>query len=143
MTPGSVFFDPTFTFFDGDQSPKLFVLLTVASGGNLLTVRTTSKFKGKGVLDGCQINDKQPNYYFPHGSSLFNLDTWVLLDDIYEFSPFEITKKLKMESIKLKFIVSENKLIDLLECAVKSEDISIEHINQLKHTIETISSSKP
>lgn len=134
MIPGTVLFDPSFEFHDGDKSPKLFILLTDAVNGSFLAVRTTSKCRHKNRKAGCQIDDNPPNFYLPENSCAFPSETWILLDDTYEFKPYDLTQSVKLGSIQQKFCLDKSELIELLFCAMDSQDISQVHLDRLVTT---------
>jgi hypothetical protein len=83
MKAGQVFFDPNFTFHDGETKAKLFVTLNDGQDGSYLTVLTTSQQHHKSGVAGCHISQFPSNFHFPAGSA-FPDDTWLMLGSIYE-----------------------------------------------------------
>lgn len=134
-----MFYDPNFAFHDGETGKKLFVLLNDGQDGSFLTVLSTSKQKGMSGIAGCHASDFPPNYHLPGGSE-FPEDSWLLIEGIYEFDCYLLVQKIKTGAITSKASVSRESLIDILECTVESEDISLIHLKRLKVFLETLKS---
>ncbi len=130
MTEGSVFYDPNFSFHDGEVGQKLFVLLNNGQDGSFLTVLSTSKQKRKSGTAGCHASDFPINYHFPAGTE-FPDNSWLLLDEIYEFACFQLVQKVKQGLIAHKQPLSRPSLLNVLDCAIEGEDISLEHHDRL------------
>ncbi len=131
MTEGSVFYDPNFSFHDGETGQKLFVLLNDGQDGSFLTVLSTTKRKRMSGVAGCHASDFPPNYHLPAGSE-FPEDSWLLIEEIYEFECFALTQRMKMGAIAKKSAVSLTSLIDILDCTVESDGISMQHSERLR-----------
>lgn len=94
MTPGNILHDKSFQFKDGEIGNKLLIVLNDGTNYPYIIVKTTSKQKTKGKDEGCQLNDKPPNFFLPKGSCSFELDTWAELIEFYEFDVNQVfTKK--------------------------------------------------
>lgn len=128
---GSVFYDPNFPFHDGELGQKLFIVLNNGQDGSFLTVLTTSKQKRMSEVAGCHATDFPANYHFPGGSE-FPRDSWLLIDEIYEFDCYAVTQKIKQGLIIKKAPISSTALIDVLDCIVESDGISLLHQERLE-----------
>lgn len=145
MTEGSVFYDPNFPFHDGEIGKKLFVLLNDGQDGSYLTVLSTTKQKKMSGIAGCHATDFPPNYHFPAGTD-FPENSWLLIDNIYEFDCFALMQKIKVGAIVSKAPVSSTSLVDVLDCTVEGDGISSRHRERLqtfRDSLQTIISRTP
>lgn len=89
--PGYVYFDPSFTFHDGEIGRKLFVVLGDCPrvDKRVFVARTTSKPKSDKAY-GCYPNVNPPCFFLPVDQTGLDIDTWVLFDYVntYEYSDF-------------------------------------------------------
>ena len=92
---GSIFVAENFIFTDGTKGRKILVLLNnPASNDPYLLVKTTSQKHSKPDTLGC-IESYHKVYFIQANSPFFKKDTWIQLDDYFQFSQKNITKKLK------------------------------------------------
>lgn len=124
MTPGSILHDTNFRFTDGEIGNKLLIVLNDGKESPYIIVKTTSKQKSKGKDEGCQLNDKPPNFYLPRNSCSFEKDTWVELNEFFEFKLSEMFQKKLAKTIQHKDLLTKDILKDLLNCAINCDDIS-------------------
>jgi hypothetical protein len=124
MTPGSILHDTHFKFTDGEIGNKLLIVLNDGKESPYIIIKTTSKQKLKGSNEGCQLNDRPPNFFLPKGSCSFIKDTWAELNEFFEFQLTEMFQKRLAKTIEHKNIIPRLILKDLLNCAVNSDDIS-------------------
>ncbi len=125
MTPGTILHDQKFPFSDGSTGNKLVILLTSLTDSYFyIGAKTTSKDKHKGKNAGCQHKDIYPNFFIPKGTSSFPIDTWVSLDEFYEFKHTELIQRHFSGEIKTIGTLDNKLTIKLLNCALQSEDIS-------------------
>lgn len=130
MTPGQVLFDPAFTFDDGNTGAKLFVTLNDGLDNSYLTVLTTSQRHTKAGTAGCHVAQFPSNFHFPGGTA-FPKDTWLILNNIYEFESYALTQKIKAGHISIKAPLPITDLIDVLNCIINDEDLSDQHCLRL------------
>ena len=128
---GAVFYDPNFPFHDGEFGQKLFVILNNGQDGSFLTVLTTTKQKRMSGVAGCHANDFPANYHCSGGSD-FPEDSWLLIGEIYEFDCYIVMQKIKQALIAQKAPVSSKTLIDVLDCTINSQDLSLDHQHRLE-----------
>ncbi len=133
MIPGAVLHDPQFRFKDGKTGNKLFVILNDGTAGFYVAVRTTSQAKGKSTSEGCHLKDWQQNFFVPTNKGCFNKDTWICLDDFYEFDVTELLKGHFSGRIKEVGKLSPALLQALIDCALQSDDIT----GLQKHAIQS------
>jgi len=124
MTPGAVLHDPQFIFKDGETGNKLFVILNDGSAGFYVAVRTTSQAKDKGRSEGCHLDDWQQNFFVPKAKSCFPKNTWICLDDFYEFNATELLQGRFSGRINPVGELPSIILQALIDCALHSDDIS-------------------
>lgn len=139
MTPGTILHDQKFPFSDGTTGNKLVVLLTsLADGFFYIGAKTTSKEKHKGKNSGCQHKDIYPNFFIPKGTSSFSVDTWVSLDEFYEFKSTELIQRHFSGEIKTIGTLHSNLTIKLLNCALQSEDITLHQEAAIKTALKQL-----
>ncbi len=125
MSPGTVLFDPEFSFKDGGKGRKIFIVLNNGSGGIYVAVKTTSKGDRYGINHGCQALDRFPNYYFVKGSCFLDESTWVQLDNFFEFKSDSLIQKVVRGEINRLGVLGGQQTEDLLKCTTHSEDLSL------------------
>jgi hypothetical protein len=134
MTPGTILHDPEFRFKDGEVGNKLLVVLNDGSAGYYVTVRTTSNPKNKSSDPGCHLGDWQPNFFVPKGAACLKADTWVCLDDFYDFDAAELLRGHFAGRIHEIGRLPEAITADLIQCALNSDDISGAQSDVIKTT---------
>jgi hypothetical protein len=124
MTPGAILHDPQFLCHDKTQQNKLLVVLNDGSAGNYILVKTTSSGKKKSSAPGCHPRDRFRNFFIPKGQSDFPEDTWVMLDEFYEFDRKTLLQQALSKYIKVKGQLPQSLIKSLLVCAKDSPDIT-------------------
>lgn len=132
MIPGTVLHDPQFVFKDGEVGNKLFIVLNDGSAGYYVTARSTSNPMSKSDTPGCHLGDRQPNFFIPKSVSGLKKDTWVCLDDFYDFDADELlTGHFSGRIHKIRELPKE--ITDaLIECVLSSDDISGTQVAAIK-----------
>lgn len=125
MKPGTIFCDHEFRFDDGTTSKKYIILLNDGNPGYYIIVKTTSNDNCKGYQFGCQLEDRYPNFFLPCNGCEFPKNTWVELEQYYEYPLNEMLKKHVSKELEHYGILDENITCQLLECVLESEDISM------------------
>lgn len=123
MNVGSIFFDSNFHFHDGNDGKKLFIVLGYDKG-IVLVVKTTSQPYGRGIVYGCQPNDRFHNFYLPINSCYLKKNTWVCLDDFYELKQSELLQKRFSGAINHICDLTPAITRELQDCAIISEDLT-------------------
>lgn len=142
MTPGTILHDQKFTFSDGTQGNKLLVLLTPQVDGFFyIAAKTTSKEKHKGKNAGCQHEDKHPNFYIPQGTSSFPSNTWISLNEFYELKSVDLLQRRFSGEIKTIDSLDNDTIKKLLECVLKSEDITPHQETAIQNALDQLKSS--
>ncbi len=137
MNCGTILHDKEFQFSDGLTGNKLIIILS-NYGRNYLVAVTTSQQHSKNRVKGCQLNDKPANYFIPKNSTWFEEDTWVLLNEVVEVD-FDILSYKKEGRIALeKSVLPSTLMKDILNCALKSEDIEEFYLDFLKTVAESL-----
>jgi len=124
MTPGAILHDPLFRFKDGETGNKLFVILNDGSSGFYVAVRTTSQARGKSSSEGCHLDDWQQNFFVPTATGCFKKNTWICLDDFYEFDATELLQGSFSGRIQHIGKLPSSMLPALISCALQSDDIT-------------------
>jgi hypothetical protein len=124
MNPGTILCDNEFIFSDGSKGKKLLIVLNDGETGRYIIVKTTSKPVYKGITYGCQSEDRYPNFFLPEGSCCLHGQTWVMLDQFFEFSSTDLLSKSFAGQINRIGLLREEILIQLLKCAVGCQDIT-------------------
>lgn len=137
MTPGTILCDDEFVFSDGGTGKKLLIVLNDGESGSYIVIKTTSKSDFKGNDYGCQSDDRYPNFFCPKGSCCLKQDTWIQLDQFFEFKAHELMSKHFTGKIKRIGVLTDRILKDLLDCAIECDDISLKQAKVLKDCAQT------
>lgn len=124
MTPGTILFDSRFRFHDGIIGKKLFVILTDGTAGQYVGVKTTSNGSRFRLDFGCQVHHRFPCYFLPKGSCCLDGNSWLCLDEFYEFEQASLVQRVMERRIDRIGVLPEKVTIELIGCALASEDIS-------------------
>ena len=139
MTPGTILHDQKFPFLDGTKGNKLIVLLTpLVDRYFYIAAKTTSKENRKGKNPGCQHKDIYPNFFIPKGTSTFPMDTWINLDEFYEFKSTELIQRHFTGEIRSIGNLEINLTAKLLACSLQSEDITFHQEKAIKAALEKL-----
>ena len=138
MTPGSILHDKNFRFSDGEIGNKLLIVLNDGKTAPYIIIKTTSKQKSKGRDEGCQLNDKPPNFFLPKDSCSFEKDTWAELNEFFEFDFNTIFRKKLAKTLEHLDTLPTNTLKDLLSCAENCDDITELQSTILKQTLKNL-----
>lgn len=125
MTRGTVLFHKKFIFSDGIEGEKLLVVLNTPSSHDepYLVCKTTSKCKFYITKEGCH-SDKSI-YHIKANRDGFLCDTWVQLDELFEFTQEELLNLILKDKIcEIKHNLSENTIRAILNCIWKGDDAS-------------------
>lgn len=123
MTPGTLFFDRHFRFYDGEEGQKILIALGTAHGVTVV-VKTTSQSRRFRNDFGCQTDHRFPNFHLVKGCCCLSKPTWVCLDEYYEFKDSELLQRHFSGDIDRIGLLTDEITIALMECALQSEDIS-------------------
>lgn len=124
MTPGTVLFDANFLFHDGTKGRKIFIILNDGTEGKYVTVKTTSRGDRYGIQHGCQPMDRYPNFHLAKGSCFLEENTWIQLDNFFEFDSAQMMQKVISGQINRIGVLSAEQTLQLLICTTHSEDMS-------------------
>lgn len=123
MTPGTVFFDKSFKFLDGNKGRKLAISLGAAQGLNVV-VKTTSNGKRYNRKHGCNLNSRFPFFYLPSNSCCLSKPTWICLDEFYDFNNVELMQKRFSGELDIIGNLQNKLLKSLIKCCIDCEDIT-------------------
>ena len=138
MTPGTILCDNKFRFTDGSIGKKILITLNDGNPGCYIIVKTTSKSIYKGVEFGCQLDGRYPNFFLPKGSCCLKEDTWIQLDQYFEFTKSDLISKHFTGQINRIGILPKEISTQLLECAIRSDDISLSQEKILKEMLKNL-----
>ncbi len=139
MTPGTLLFDRNFIYSDGTVGEKILVILNDGEIGKYVVVKTTSKGIHKGNIFGCQSSDRYPNFFLPLHSTCLRKDTWVGLDQFFEFTQQDVLNKVFTQQMHQFGLLPNAILKQLLDCAINCDDITKEQEKILQTTYKSIS----
>jgi hypothetical protein len=140
MTPGSVLFDTNFRFSDGTFGEKIIVLLNNGDNYPYIIAKTTSKPGRHLWTPWCQIKHRFPNFYLPQGCCHLNKHTWIQLGKYFEYDRSLLIQKHFDGTANIQDILPHQILIDLLNCALQSEDIEDDIEKELQVTLAGLAS---
>lgn len=141
MTPGTLFFDRHFRFYDGEEGQKILIALGTANGITLV-VKTTSQGRRFRNDFGCQANHRFPNFHLVKGCCCLSKPTWVCLDEYYEFRDSELLQRHFSGDINRVGLLKDKISIALMECALQSDDISPRQMRVVQTALDALRSSK-
>ena len=142
MTPGTILCDDEFLFSNGTTGKKLLVVLNDGECGSYITIKTTSKSDYKGNDYGCQSDDRYPNFFCPKGTCCLKQNTWIQLDQFFEFKSHELIARHFSGKIKRIGILPDKILVELLDCAINCQDITEKQAKDLKDTVAALRNPK-
>ena len=138
MNSGAILYDEAFKYSDGSVGEKLLIILNNGENDSYIIVKTTSRNTFKSSKFGCQLEDKYPNFFLPKGSCCLHKDTWIELDYYSEFRVYDLLKGHFSKQIKQISSLNPKITCLLLECAIRSSDISIRNRDILKETLRSL-----
>jgi hypothetical protein len=138
MTPGTILFDKQFQFHDGEIGKKLLVILSDGKIGFYITIKTTSQPQHKGRNEGCQSNDRYPNFFVPDGTTCLRGDSWFILNEFYELNASELDNKVSDGKITYIGNLPTDVLIELFACAIDCLDISTKQADILRDIMPSL-----
>lgn len=135
MTPGTLFFDSSFAFHDGEIGKKIFVVLGTSSGITIVA-KTTSN--GKNYLNdfGCQENHRFPNFHLVQNCCCLSKPTWVCLDEFYELKDTDLLQRHFNGQVNRIGELPKEITIKLLTCTLNSQDISYKQSDITKDALQ-------
>lgn len=132
MTPGTIFIDQNFVFHDGEVGNKILVSLGAKSGVIVIAKATSQGHRYNSVF-GCQVYDRYPNFHLVQHCCVLSKPTWICLHEFYEFSAAALVKKHFAGETKLIGNLPDHITVDLIACALSSQDITAAQEEILKH----------
>jgi hypothetical protein len=138
MTPGTIIIDNEFEYSDKTTGKKILVVLNDGTSGSYIVIKTTSQDKYKGITFGCQSSDRYPNFFLPKGSCCLNKDTWVMLDQFFEFRMHEVVSHHFSGRMNNIGLLAPDVVKILLKCAIECDDISVAHANLLEKMLAAL-----
>lgn len=142
MIPGTILFDNNFEFNDGTRGRKLLVVLTDGTDGYHVVIKTTSNPNYKGNKFGCQHDDRYPNFFLPAGSCCLDGQSWLQLDQYFEFSSAEFLSWHFSGRINRIGVLPAELTLMLLRCALETEDISERQLYAVSDMLQQLTSDK-
>lgn len=132
MTPGTVLFDEKFIFADGQEGRKIIIALNDGQHYPYIVVKTTSQGRRYNIEAFCQNQDYFPNFYLPRGCCHLQKDTWIQLDEYFEYDRAFILNGQIEGKITRQAVIPSEIFKKLIICAIESDDITGEHEEELK-----------
>lgn len=140
MIPGTLFFDRHFRFHDGEEGQKILIALGTAHGVTIV-VKTTSQARRFRNEYGCQAEHRFPNFHLVKGCCCLPKPTWVCLDEYYEFNDRELLQRHFSGDINRRGALPDPITIELIECALSSDDISPRQTNIVQTALDAFRAS--
>lgn len=140
MTPGTLFFDRHFRFYDGEEGQKILIALGTAHGVTLV-VKTTSQGRRFRNDFGCQADHRFPNFHLVKNCCCLSKPTWVCLDEYYEFKGSELLQRHFSGDINRIGLLPDEITTALMECVLQSEDISPRQTRIVQTALDTFRAS--
>jgi hypothetical protein len=138
MKCGSLLSDTKFQFPNGTINNK-FILVLCAYGMDWLVAQATRQPTSKGRTAGCQSTDTPPNYFIPAGG-WFDDDTWIRLDEVFEYDSAIYSYKKEDGVVYGKGDFHPELMRDILQCALKSDDIDLYYLEFLEREYDILES---
>ena len=140
MIPGTLFFDREFVFHDQDEAEKIFVVLGRRDGVTVVA-KTTSQGRLYKNEYGCQGGHRFPNFHLPLGSCCLPKPTWICFHEFYDFRDTELLQKHFSGTVNRIGTLADGITLELLECALQSEDISGRQTEIVKAALDALRSA--
>lgn len=137
MNCGTVLYDTKFQFSDGSITDKLIIVFG-NFGTDYLVVQTTRQQKFKNKVAGCQISDKPQNYFIPKHTSWFTDDTWVLLNEVFEYNSDTFAYKKQDNVVQYRENLPKELIREILQCALKSDDIELFYLEFIQRAYDNL-----
>ncbi len=133
--PGSILHWEGFTFPDGTEANKYFVIVGAQPGQNYLAIIATSQQKWRDADPGG--NPQGGYYYIPGGAKdWFPKDTWLLFEEPVELSAAEFVKAVWDKTITVKGRLRGDIANAICNCMKKCDDVSEYYRGLLGPTIQ-------
>ena len=140
MELGGIYHYKDYEFNDGIKKDKFCVVVnspTPTSNENYLFCLTTSKEKPpyREKKQGCQA---EKNYFMLFSTDdWFKKDTWIVFNELQEISKQKIlTLSIAQKKLQQVGKLKQNNIKELLDCILKSDDVSSEHLSFIKNTLK-------
>lgn len=130
MTPGTILLDAEFEFSDGTKGEKYIVVLNDGGCGWYVAVKTTSQERRYTYTPGCQLG-YLACFHLPQGWCWFPRDTWVQLEEFFEFSQEKLLQESQEGRFMAKGVLPNGLRSDLIQYALQTEDISGRHAEEI------------
>jgi hypothetical protein len=137
MNCGTLLFDSKFQFPSGHTDHKL-ILVVCEYGTNFLVAQTTRQPDYKNKTEGCQIDDKPPNYFISAHNEWFNDDTWIRLDEVFEYDNDTFFYKKEDGVVSERTTLRIGLMKDILQCALKSKDIDLYYLEFIERAYDRL-----
>ena len=119
-----------FTFSDGAQADKYFVIVGAQPNKNFLAIIATSKQKKRRAEPGG--NPDGGYYHIPGGGKdWFKKDTWLLFEEPVELSAPELVKAGIEKTITVEGQLRHDIANAICNCMKRCEDVSEHHVGLL------------
>ena len=131
---GTIYHHSKFLFKNGFSGVKCIVLLnTPGASQPYLFVKTTSQRKGKPLKQGCIEN--RSLFFIPAETTFFEMDTWILLHEIYQLTPDVVEKD---PDLRILGSLAPNLIEKIVNCLFlsRADDILPAHRKLLKPPME-------
>ncbi len=136
MTPGTVLHHDRFEFQSGGFGRKYLVVLNDGACGYYILAKTTSNPKNKTSSYGCNSKDIYPNFFLPDGRGCLRGDSWVCLNEFYEFTRTTIISGGMSGVINNMGCLVHGVQASLISCAIHCDDISVSQIAVLDDVLK-------
>jgi hypothetical protein len=143
VTPGTILFDQKFRFGDGATGKKLFVALTDGSSGIYVCVKATSRAHRYGLTAGCQAAERFPNFFVPKHASCLSENTWIQLEEFFEFDQAALIQKVMTRAIDRIGVLDEAMTRSLIICATHSDDLTPFQEQELTRQLSELAKAAP
>lgn len=126
ISPGCILHWEGYTFEDGSEKDKYFVIVGCKEKSNLLAIITTSQQWKRQRVPGASIDG---GWYFIEGGGKdwFKKDTWLLFDTAVEISSAEFLKLAWGKTITLKGNLRPDIANAIMNAMSKCDDVSELH----------------
>lgn len=125
MTPGAVLHHKGFTFHDQGVGDKYLVVLNDGVGGVYIVAKTTSQSRNRSFTYGCNSRDIFPNFFIPDGGCCLRGNSWICLNEFYEFDAAELLDGRFKGIINVIGNLTPGVSELLINCAKDCDDISV------------------
>lgn len=138
---GEIYYYPNYEFPDGAKRHKFVILMGQTSFDDWVIGRTTSKSNLRVRAPLCSLAPPYPGFYMAKAGNIFPLDSWLALDRLDDHDIAQFNSLIAKNVISFHARLPNTVLLDLLDCARRSEDVTKAQDRAIADAIDVVNRS--